>query len=71
MAEQVWIELQATGLCSGQERYAQLKILEYQERFPDSKAVADCFNYVKTAIEHQHSLIVQLLIYSLFLIFNS
>lgn len=56
MAEQTWAELQIAGLCLGREQYAQLKIMEYQERFPESKAVADCFSYVKTAIEHQHSL---------------
>lgn len=56
MADRTWVELQAAGLCPGREQYAQLKIMEYTERFPDSSSVADCFSYVMIALEHKHSL---------------
>ena len=57
MADRTWVELQVAGLCLGREQYAQLKIMEYTERFPDSSSVADCFSYVMIALKHQHSLI--------------
>ena len=57
MADRTWAELQVAGLYLGREQYAQLKIMEYTERFPDSSSVADCFSYVMIALKHQHSLI--------------
>lgn len=55
-ADRVMAELLADNLPASKKRYADLKIREYQERFPDSLSVADCWAYVVQAVSHQHGL---------------
>lgn len=52
-SEKVMTELLADNLPSAKIRYARLKISEYEERFPESDSVADCWSYVVQAVEHQ------------------
>ena len=49
----VMTELLADNLPAAHKRYAGLKIREYQDRFPDSDSVADCWSYVVTAVKHK------------------
>lgn len=55
-ADKVMTELLADNLPSSKKRYANLKIREYQERFPESSSVADCWAYVVQAVKHQYGL---------------
>ena len=55
-ADRVMAELLADNLPASKKRYASLKIREYQERFPESISVADCWAYVVQAVSHQHGL---------------
>ena len=55
-SEQVMAELLADHLPVHKHRYARLKIAEYQERFPESGSVADCYGYVVQAVTHQINL---------------
>ena len=55
-SERVMAELLADHLPEHKHRYAQLKIEEYQERFPESGSVADCYGYVVQAVTHQINL---------------
>ncbi len=55
-ADQVMTELLTDNLPANQQRYARMKITEYQERFSGSQSVADCWSYVVTAVNHQISL---------------
>lgn len=56
LADRVMAELLADNLPANKKRYASLKIREYQERFPESASVADCWAYVVQAVSHQHGL---------------
>ena len=51
--DRVMTELLAVNLPPNKHRYALLKIREYQERFPGSNSVADCYSYVEQAVVHQ------------------
>ncbi len=51
--DQVMIELLSDNLPESKIRYAQLKIRQFEERFPDSGSVADCWSYVVQAVKHQ------------------
>ncbi len=55
-AERVMAELLTSNLPERKHRYAQLKIKEFQERFPESASVADCYSYVEQAVIHQIAL---------------
>ena len=55
-SDRVMTELQSDNLPVHKYRYARMKISEYQERFPESTSVADCWSYVITAVKHQISL---------------
>lgn len=55
-AERVMAELLTSNLPERKHRYAQLKIKEFQERFPESVSVADCYSYVEQAVIHQINL---------------
>ena len=55
-SERVMTELLADHLPKHKHRYARLKIAEYQERFPESGSVADCYGYVVQAVTHQINL---------------
>lgn len=55
-SERVMAELLADRLPEHKHRYARLKIAEYQERFPESGSVADCYSYVVQAVTHQINL---------------
>ena len=50
---------QADHLPKHKHCYARLKIEEYQERFPESDSVADCYGYVVQAVTHQINLTVR------------
>lgn len=52
----VMTELQADNLPERKLRYASMKIWEYQERYPDSDSVPDCWSYVVRAVQHQMNL---------------
>lgn len=52
-ADRVMAELLTSNLPERKHRYAQLKIKEFQERFPESDSVADCYSYVEQAVIHQ------------------
>lgn len=54
--EAVMAEFLSANLPEGKYRYAELKILEYLERFPASESVADCYGYVLQALTHQYGL---------------
>lgn len=54
--DRVMTELLSDNLPTREKRYAGMKILEYQERFPDSQSVPDCWSYVETAVNHRISL---------------
>ena len=54
--EKVLTELLSDNLPESKIRYAQLKIKEYEERFPQSDSVADCWSYVVQAVNHQAGL---------------
>ncbi len=51
--ELVMVELLSDNLPESKIRYAQLKIREFEERFPESGSVADCWSYVVQAVNHQ------------------
>ena len=55
-SDRVMAELQSDNLPVHKYRYAKMKISEFQERFPESTSVADCWSYVITAVKHQISL---------------
>ena len=55
--DRVMTELLADNLPASEKRYASLKIKEYQERWPESELVADCWSYVVKGINHKLSLI--------------
>ena len=55
-SDRVMTELQSDNLPVHKYRYARMKISEYQERFPESTSVADCWSYVINAVKHQISL---------------
>ena len=55
-SDRVMTELQSDNLPVHKYRYAKMKISEYQERFPGSTSVADCWSYVINAVKHQISL---------------
>ena len=55
-SERVMAELMVDHLPVHKHRYARLKIEEYQERFPESGSVADCYGYVVQAVTHQINL---------------
>ena len=38
-------------------RYAKMKISEFQERFPHSGSVADCWSYVVRALDHRKTML--------------
>ena len=50
---QVMVELLSDNLPESKIRYAQLKIQEFKDRFPESSSVADCWSYVVQAVKHQ------------------
>ena len=52
-SDRVMTELLTDHLPAKEKRYAGLKIREYQERFPDSESVADCWSYVVKAVKHK------------------
>lgn len=54
--DRVMTQLLADNLPASKKRYAALKIQEFQDRFPESDSVADCWAYVIQAIQHQYSL---------------
>jgi len=56
LADRVMTELSVDNLPANKKRYAALKIAEYQERFPNSSSVADCWVYVVQAVNHQLNL---------------
>lgn len=55
-SDRVMAELQSDHLPEHKYRYAKMKISEFQERFPESTSVADCWAYVVTAVKHQINL---------------
>lgn len=55
-SDRVMAELQSDHLPEHKYRYAKMKISEFQERFPESTSVADCWAYVVTAVNHQINL---------------
>lgn len=55
-SDRVMAELQSDNLPEHKYRYAKMKISEFQERFPESTSVADCWAYVVTAVNHQINL---------------
>lgn len=55
-SNKVITELLSDNLPESKLRYAQLKIKEYEDRFPQSESVADCWSYVVQAINHQSNL---------------
>jgi len=58
-SDRVISELEADGLEElppKSMRYARMKITEYQERFPQSRSVADCWSYVVQALNHESEL---------------
>ena len=59
-SERVMTELLTDHLPAKEKRYAGLKIREYQERFPDSESVADCWSYVAQAVNHKMNIGVSL-----------
>ena len=52
-SDQVMAELLSDNLPQSKVRYAKLKIQEFEERFPESDSVADCWSYVVQAVSHQ------------------
>ena len=56
LADQVMTELLADNLPASEKRYAGMKIREYQDRWPDSGSVADCWSYVVKGINHKFNL---------------
>ena len=55
-SDRVIAELSADGLDTlppETVRYAKMKISEFQERFPHSGSVADCWSYVVRALDHR------------------
>ena len=59
-SDRVFSELSVDGLTELSPehiRYCQMKITEYQERFPQSQSVADCWSYVVKALDHRKALL--------------
>ena len=54
--QKVMRELIQDEIPGNQKRYAKLKVREFQERWPDSKSVADAWSYVVTAVNHRAGL---------------
>ncbi len=52
-SDKVMTELFIANMPAKEKHYAGLKIREYQERFPDSESVADCWSYVAQAVNHK------------------
>ncbi len=57
LSDRVITELLTDQLPPKHERYARLKISEFQERWPNSESVADCWSYVATAVNHKIDLL--------------
>ena len=58
--DRVIAELSADGLDTlpaETVRYAKMKISEFQERFPQSGSVADCWSYVVRALDHRKTML--------------